>query len=254
MVITRPRVRRRRAGAHTPSSATTAGVASTAGSSRVTVCMLPPCRSRSPSGIGRAVRCPRSCDLGPWHADRPWRPGTSTIPSTSGTTARIRASPASCRTSRPPTRTSRRWSGRSTTSMPRSSGSRATAPASPSGRTTVHPPTGSARPLRRVCTPWSPGGSNGCGRAGSSCTGSRSTGSGRGPTPTATGWPTTSAPPSMSRRSATCSSCTAERGVELRVLDDLRPLRDAVIESGYRFSMTRMRNISPAPGGGSGTG
>ena len=72
--------------------------ASTAGSSRVTVCMLPPCRSRSPSDIGRAVRCPRSCDLGPWHADRPWRPGTSTIPSTSGTTARIRASPASCRT------------------------------------------------------------------------------------------------------------------------------------------------------------
>jgi hypothetical protein len=45
-----------------------------------------------------------------------------------------------------------------------------------------------------------------------------------------------------------------QRGVELRVLDDLRPLRDAVIESGYRFSMTRMRNISPAPGGGSGTG
>jgi hypothetical protein len=45
-----------------------------------------------------------------------------------------------------------------------------------------------------------------------------------------------------------------ERGIELRILDDLRPLRDAVIESGYRFSMTRMRNISPAPGEGSGTG
>jgi hypothetical protein len=34
-----------------------------------------------------------------------------------------------------------------------------------------------------------------------------------------------------------------DRGIELRLLDDLRPLRDAVIESGYRFSMTRMRNI-----------
>jgi hypothetical protein len=45
-----------------------------------------------------------------------------------------------------------------------------------------------------------------------------------------------------------------ERGIELRVLDDLRPLRDAVIASGYRFSMTRMRNISPAPDAASGTG
>jgi hypothetical protein len=45
-----------------------------------------------------------------------------------------------------------------------------------------------------------------------------------------------------------------ERGIELRVLDDLRPLREAVLESGYRFSMTRMRNINPAPGGASGTG
>ena len=45
-----------------------------------------------------------------------------------------------------------------------------------------------------------------------------------------------------------------ERGIELRLLDDLRSLRDAVIESGYRFSMTRMRNISPAPDGASGTG
>jgi hypothetical protein len=45
-----------------------------------------------------------------------------------------------------------------------------------------------------------------------------------------------------------------QRGVELRVLDDLRPLRDAVIESGYRFSMARMRNSAPAPGGGSGRG
>ena len=43
-------------------------------------------------------------------------------------------------------------------------------------------------------------------------------------------------------------------GIELRFLEDLRPLRDAVIESGYRFSMTRMRNISPVRDGGSGTG
>jgi hypothetical protein len=44
------------------------------------------------------------------------------------------------------------------------------------------------------------------------------------------------------------------RGIELRILDDLRPLRDAVLSSGYRFSMSRMANLSPAPGGGSGTG
>ena len=36
-----------------------------------------------------------------------------------------------------------------------------------------------------------------------------------------------------------------ERGIELRVLDDLRPLRDAVLASGYRFSMARMHNIHP---------
>ena len=35
-----------------------------------------------------------------------------------------------------------------------------------------------------------------------------------------------------------------ERGIELRVLDDLRPLRDAVVASGYRFSMCRMANAS----------
>ena len=46
-----------------------------------------------------------------------------------------------------------------------------------------------------------------------------------------------------------------ERGIELRVLPDLRELRDAVVESGYRFSMCRMANISPAaPDAGSGTG
>jgi hypothetical protein len=34
----------------------------------------------------------------------------------------------------------------------------------------------------------------------------------------------------------------AQAGIELRLVPDLRPLRDAVIDSGYRFSMIRMRN------------
>jgi hypothetical protein len=49
-----------------------------------------------------------------------------------------------------------------------------------------------------------------------------------------------------------------ERGIDLRVLPDLRELRDQVIASGYRFSMCRMANLesplNPAPGGASGTG
>ena len=45
-----------------------------------------------------------------------------------------------------------------------------------------------------------------------------------------------------------------ERGIDLWVLPDLRELRDQVIESGYRFSMCRMTNISPAPDAASGTG
>ena len=49
-----------------------------------------------------------------------------------------------------------------------------------------------------------------------------------------------------------------ERGIELRVLSDLRELRDQVVASGYRFSMCRMANIrsnvSPAPDEASGTG
>ena len=49
-----------------------------------------------------------------------------------------------------------------------------------------------------------------------------------------------------------------ERGIELRVLPDLRQLRDEVVASGYRFSMCRMANIggdvTPAPDGASGTG
>ena len=91
-------------------------------------------------------------------------------------------------------------------------------------------------------------------RAGSSCTGSRSTGSGRGPTPTATGWPTRRAPHWTSTPVGDLFERHRQRGIELRILDDLRPLRDAVIASGYRFSMSRMRNVSPAPGAGSGTG
>jgi hypothetical protein len=34
------------------------------------------------------------------------------------------------------------------------------------------------------------------------------------------------------------------RGIELRVLTDLIPLRDAVVRSGYRFSMARMANAT----------
>jgi hypothetical protein len=34
----------------------------------------------------------------------------------------------------------------------------------------------------------------------------------------------------------------ADEGIELRLVRDLRPLRDAVIDSGYRFSMIRLRN------------
>ena len=36
-----------------------------------------------------------------------------------------------------------------------------------------------------------------------------------------------------------------ERAIELRVVPDLRPLRDAVLASGYRFSMCRMANSAP---------
>jgi hypothetical protein len=36
-----------------------------------------------------------------------------------------------------------------------------------------------------------------------------------------------------------------QRGVELRVLQDLRTLRDAVIESKLEFSIIRWRNASP---------
>jgi hypothetical protein len=45
-----------------------------------------------------------------------------------------------------------------------------------------------------------------------------------------------------------------DRGIELRVLPDLRELQGAVVASGYRFSMCRMANISPAPDAASGTG
>ncbi len=34
----------------------------------------------------------------------------------------------------------------------------------------------------------------------------------------------------------------AKAGIELRVVPDLRPLRDAVVASGLRFSMCRLRN------------
>ena len=37
----------------------------------------------------------------------------------------------------------------------------------------------------------------------------------------------------------------ARRGVELRIVDDLWPLRDAVVASSLRFSIIRMRNAQP---------
>ena len=40
-----------------------------------------------------------------------------------------------------------------------------------------------------------------------------------------------------------------KRGVELRFVADLRPLRDAVVRSTLQFSMIRMRNASPMTGG-----
>jgi hypothetical protein len=45
-----------------------------------------------------------------------------------------------------------------------------------------------------------------------------------------------------------------ERRIELRVLPDLRQLRDDVVASGYRFSMCRLANLTPAPDAASGTG
>jgi hypothetical protein len=36
-----------------------------------------------------------------------------------------------------------------------------------------------------------------------------------------------------------------QRGVELRVVPNLWPLRDAVVESSLQFSMIRMRNALP---------
>lgn len=45
-----------------------------------------------------------------------------------------------------------------------------------------------------------------------------------------------------------------ERGIDLRVLPDLHDLRDAVVESGYRFSMCRLANLNPAQGEASGRG
>lgn len=40
-----------------------------------------------------------------------------------------------------------------------------------------------------------------------------------------------------------------ERGVELRIMPSLWPLRDRVIDSGLQFSIIRMRNAQPPPAG-----
>ena len=142
MVMTSPRVRRRRAGAHTPSSLGDdgrwrehRGVVEGHGLHAATLPEPLPQRHRAGGPMSSVLR-PRSLACCPAHGGQARAP----IPSTSGTTARTRRSSGSCRTSRPPTRTSRRWSGRSTTSTRRCSGSRATARASRSGRTTARPP------------------------------------------------------------------------------------------------------------------
>src|SRR4029079_15880517 len=73
IVMTSPSVSRRRAGAQTLSRSGTVSTAraSTEGSSTVTGCMLPPCRSSAPgtSGGGSDVLGPPTYD--PWHAVRP---------------------------------------------------------------------------------------------------------------------------------------------------------------------------------------
>ena len=172
----------------------------------------------------------------------PWRRGTRSIRSTSGTSARTRRSSGSCRTSRPPTPSSRRWCGRSTTCTRRCSGSRATARASRSGPTTARPPdrlgaTTAPRVhaieeawlervqrVRAVGVPLR-------GRRVRAVAGRRRL----------LGVRRTSAPPLDVAPVGDLLERHRERGIELRVL--ARPARRCatqVIASGYRFSMCRM--------------
>jgi hypothetical protein len=45
-----------------------------------------------------------------------------------------------------------------------------------------------------------------------------------------------------------------QRGIELRIVADLRPVRDAVLQSGARFSMCRLANMGAPPTGRSTSG
>ena len=140
----------------------------------------------------------------------------------------------------------------------RCSGSRATAPASRSGPTTARPPTGSAPTTAprvhaieagwldrmRACQLFV----------------YRFAVDGFEPWPDADGYwvaDRRARRRSTSRRSATCSSGTASVASSCACSPTCAPLRDAVIASGYRFSMAGWptpNELSPAPGAGSGTG
>ena len=172
IVRTRPRVSRRRWGAHTPSS--TRGeddverhrVVEGHGLHAVTV------RIGLRWIIGRTVRPARSQGLGPGMLTAPWSHGTRATRRTSCTSARTRPSSGSCPTCRRPTPISHRWCGRSMTCTRRSSGSRGTARGSRSGPRTGARPTSSAPRRGPGCTPSRTGGSSGCAPASCSSTGS----------------------------------------------------------------------------------
>ena len=190
--------------------------------------MLPPCRSGSAADIGPRGPMSSALGLGPYEISLACCPAHGVaapepIRRTSGTSARTRRSSGSCRTSRPPTPSSRRWCGRSTTCTRRCSGSRATARASRSGPTTARPPDGSAPPTRHARARHRGGVARArAARASCSCTASRSTASRRGRTPTATGCPTASTSPLDVAPVGDLLERHRERGIELRVLADLR--------------------------------
>jgi hypothetical protein len=54
-----------------------------------------------------------------------------------------------------------------------------------------------------------------------------------------------SAKPLMVKQVSDCLAAIVERGVELRVVQNLWPLRDAVVNSTMGFSCIRMRNAQP---------
>ena len=172
---------------------------------------------------GRAVRCPRSCDLGPWHAVRPMASRHEVDPehlwhySEDPAIERFVPHVPATNPEQPPmvwtiddVHAPLFWFPRD---CPRitfwaDDGS----PPDRLGATTRHPGARHRGGLARA----------GAERASSGCTGSRSTGSSRGPTPTATGCRTTSTPPLDVAPVGDLFERHRERGIELRVLADLR--------------------------------